>query len=77
MGKHKRDKLGKAVRDNPINRPGGLGEQLHKDLVLDPDDQRQRKEKSKANEEDPEVLLCEPAIPRKALAGTCSASSWS
>lgn len=56
MGKHKKDKLNKAVRDNPISRPGGLGDQLDKDLVLDPDNQKRRGKDSTGEEADPEVI---------------------
>lgn len=55
MGKHKKDKLNKAVRDNPISRPGGLGDQLDKDLVLDPDNQKRRGKDNTGEEVDPEV----------------------
>lgn len=56
MGKHKKDKLGRAIRDNPIVRPGGLGDQLNNDQTVNPEDQRQRgKGKAGAEETDPEV----------------------
>lgn len=43
MGKHKRDKVGKALRDNPIAQSGGgassssrisLGDQIHSDRYV-------------------------------------------
>ncbi|CAL8088424.1 unnamed protein product [Orchesella dallaii] len=57
MGKHKKDKLSKAIRDNPITRPGGgLGEQLHNDQVVNPSDQKQRSKDKNRMEEDPEFV---------------------
>jgi len=60
MGKHKRDKVGRALRDNPTGGGGRatLGDQIHSERFVKPKDEgdEEGEEDIKISSADPEVI---------------------
>jgi len=58
MGKHKKDKVGKALRDNPMTSARStLADQIHSDRFVEPEEEQGSNDEALEQSTDPEVFL--------------------